>query len=101
MRKCSINCAVWLALLTLLCVGLPVRAQEKPDSPDPKIAADPPIQPGGDPRDKDANDEVPKRIFWIIPNFMTANDQPENQGPLTPNEKYNIAWHQFLSLIHI
>jgi len=26
---------------------------------------------------------------------MTTNDQPENQGPLTPAQKYNIAWHQF------
>lgn len=40
-------------------------------------------------------DEVPKRIFWIIPNFMTTNDQPQNRGPLTTREKYSIAWHQF------
>jgi hypothetical protein len=42
-----------------------------------------------------AQDEVPKRIFWIIPNFMTTNDEPENHGPLTTKQKYNIAWHQF------
>jgi hypothetical protein len=42
-----------------------------------------------------SKDEVPKRIFYIIPNFMTANDQPENQGPLTPKAKFTIAWHQF------
>jgi hypothetical protein len=48
-----------------------------------------------DKRDKEARDDVPKRIFWIIPNFMTANDQPENQGPLTTSQKYTIAWHQF------
>jgi hypothetical protein len=41
---------------------------------------------------------VPKRIFWIIPNLMTANDWPENQGPLTPRQKYNIAWHQFFDV---
>jgi hypothetical protein len=46
--------------------------------------------------DKEAQDEVPKRIFWIIPNFMTANDQPENRGPLTTKQKYSIAWHQFV-----
>ena len=95
MNKRSINCAVCLAFLTLLSMGMPVRAQENPDSPEPKIAADQPILPKTDARDQDANDEVPKRIFWIIPNFMTANDQPENNGPLTPNQKYNIAWHQF------
>jgi hypothetical protein len=26
---------------------------------------------------------------------MTANDQPENKGPLTPKEKFDIAWHQY------
>jgi hypothetical protein len=44
---------------------------------------------------QDGDDEVPKRIFWIIPNFMTANDQPQNRGPLTTKQKYAIAWHQF------
>jgi hypothetical protein len=95
MNKRSINCAACLAFLTLCCMGVPAGAQEKPDSPEPKLAADQPIQPKADPQDRDANDDVPKRIFWIIPNFMTANDQPENQGPLTPRQKYNIAWHQF------
>jgi hypothetical protein len=46
-------------------------------------------------QDKQRSDEVPKRIFGIIPNFMTANDQPQNRGPLTTKEKYSIAWHQF------
>jgi hypothetical protein len=45
-----------------------------------------------------SKDEVPKRIFFIIPNFMTANDQPENQGPLTPKQKFNIAWHQWYDM---
>lgn len=77
---------------------------EKPDSPEPKFQA--PSQnpapstasqttPQTDKKDREAKDEVPKRIFWIIPNFMTTNDQPENQGPLTPKQKFNIAWHQF------
>jgi hypothetical protein len=72
-------------------------AQEKPDSPQPKVQTDPGDDPAPtlDPQSAHANDEVPKRIFWIIPNFMTANDQPENKGPLTPKEKFDIAWHQF------
>ena len=54
------------------------------------------VQPAaGTSADRDAKDQVPKRIFFIIPNFMTQNDQPENQGPLTAGEKFNIAWHQF------
>jgi hypothetical protein len=67
----------------------------KPDSPQPKVDGANPVV---NPKDKDANDEVPKRIFWIIPNFMTYNDQPENQGPLTSKQKFNIAWHQFYDL---
>jgi hypothetical protein len=46
-------------------------------------------------QDKERRDEVPKRIFGVIPNFMTTNDQPKNRGPLTTKQKYNIAWHQF------
>ncbi len=64
------------------------------DSPTPKVQPDPVIQPKKAPQDL-SNDEVPKRIFWIVPNFMKANDQPENKGPLTPREKYKIVWHQF------
>ena|SRR5271167_3886307 len=87
--------AVFVALLFL---AAPMFAQDKPDSPQPKVQADSGTKPAADPQDKEANDEVPKRIFWIIPNFMTANDQPENQGPLTVKGKYNIAWHQFWDL---
>jgi len=46
-------------------------------------------------QDKEGRDEVPKRIFGIIPNFMTTDDQPKNRGPLTTKQKYSIAWHQF------
>jgi hypothetical protein len=63
-------------------------------SPAPVIAADP-AKPKVNPQDKELRDEVPKRIFWIVPNFMTTNDVEENQGPLTARDKWNIAWHQF------
>jgi hypothetical protein len=84
-----------VALLSLVFVVVPSFAQEKPDSPQPKVQTDSREKPTVDPQDKEANDEVPKRIFWIIPNFMTTNDQPENQGPLTAKGKFDIAWHQF------
>lgn len=74
-------------LITLISGAVSVCAQEKAESPKPKVQTDS--------KDKEANDEVPKRIFWIIPNFMTTNDQPENKGPLTSRQKFNIAWHQF------
>lgn len=86
-----------LLMLMLAVVVVSSLAQEKPDSPQPKVQTDSgkANAQAADPDDKEANDEVPKRIFWIIPNFMTYNDQPENQGPLTSKQKYNIAWHQF------
>jgi len=84
---------------------LSLSAQDKPDAPPSKVAPDPDPPNKNDPSIEPANqdkqprdhtrDEVPKRIFFIIPNFMTANDQPENQGPLTPKQKFTIAWHQY------
>jgi hypothetical protein len=81
------------ALCALALSGVSLFAQEKPDSPEPKVLASSQdtasptasqTAPQPDRKDREAKDEVPKRIFWIIPNFMTANDQPENKGPLTP-----------------
>ena len=90
-------CGWWMALLSLAMLGRCGCAQEKPDSPEPKTTqtAQSPSKTGTKDKDQEANDEVPKRIFWIIPNFMTANDQPQNLGPLTPKQKFNIAWHQW------
>ena len=92
-----------LALLFFASARGLFAASDKPDAPVPKPDAvwdaqgAPPgvASPTETAADKDAKDEVPKRIFFIIPNFMTANDQPENSGPLTTSEKFNIAWHQY------
>ena len=99
---------VFVALLVFMALfpaSLLAFEAEKPDSPTPKIAPDPqstqePMPLPAPPKENigpadHSKDEVPKRIFYIIPNFMTANDQPENQGSLTPKEKFTIAWHQF------
>jgi hypothetical protein len=89
----------WIALLWLAMLGRCACAQEKPDSPEPKTTQSTQTPSKTDSNvkdpDKEANDEVPKRIFWIVPNFMTANDQPQNLGPLTAKQKFNIAWHQW------
>jgi hypothetical protein len=94
-------------LLTLGLLILPaltpsyISAQDKPDQPTPKIAqatdASQNPTPGGESTDKTdhTKDEVPKRIFFIIPNFMTTNEKPEDNGPLTTKGKFTIAWHQF------
>lgn len=96
MRLC-IN--TWrLGLIAVVLLALPAFAQEKPESPVPKVQTDGGQSTVVDPQDREANDEVPKRIFWIVPNFMTANDQPENKGPLNKKQKFDIAWHQFWDL---
>jgi len=126
-RQTIIRYLAILALAALGGRGVRAGAQEKPDSPVAKTeiaaqdseeaatqAAQQPTAPAGAPStagtpaspqdakkkdlDREEKDEVPKRIFFIIPNFMTTNDQPENQGPLTTKEKYNIAWHQFFDV---
>jgi hypothetical protein len=100
---CQAPFGIWILLLVLLSLTTaPSHAQDAPQNPAPTTTSNENSSKLTDAssdtaqsKDKDAQDEVPKRIFWIIPNFMTANDQPENRGPLTTREKYNIAWHQF------
>jgi len=94
---------LWRFLVFLLCFSpLLEQAQETPaNSAPPKDTTGASSRstdtsnPSEKDQDKDARDEIPKRIFWIIPNFMTANDLLENRGPLTTKQKYTIAWHQF------
>jgi hypothetical protein len=89
--------------MALAVCGVSCVAQEKPDAPTPKQdsssvqqpssgasqeAAGPPSNPTGQ------QDENPKRILGIIPNFQTKDDTPQNQPPLRVKEKYNLAWHQ-------
>jgi hypothetical protein len=78
-------------------------AQDKPDAPTPKQAPDSTQQPAsgstqaptGPPSNPTGQqDENPKRILGIIPNFQTKDDTPQNQAPLTVKEKYVLAWHQ-------
>jgi hypothetical protein len=93
----------WLLVFLLCFVTLSGRAQEAPENPasssptdTSQTSSDASHSGSENKQDKEARDEIPKRIFWIIPNFMTTNDQPENRGPLTTKQKYNIAWHQFV-----
>lgn len=93
---------LWLVFCGAVLALAPLSAfsQEKPDAPQPKVQPDSNSSPKTDSQNKTSpqdhtRDEVPKRIFFIIPNFMTTNDQPENQDPLTPKQKFAIAWHQF------
>jgi hypothetical protein len=93
-----------IALLTALAANsIACMAQDKPDAPTPKPSTTSGQQPasGGsqEPSGPPSNptgqqDENPKRILGIIPNFQTKDDTPQNQPPLTVGEKYNLAWHQ-------
>ena len=86
-------------------------AQDKPDAPTPKQSDAPSTQsssaektkaPAGAPSNTSGQatdphaqqDENPKRILGFIPNFQSKDDIPENQAPLTPREKYILAYHQ-------
>ena len=44
------------------------------------------------------NAENSKRIFGIIPNFISTNDTMANQGPLTSHEKYILSYHQMFDI---
>jgi hypothetical protein len=63
MASCLCNYAWRVALLTLAFSAVSALAQDKPDSPQPKTPTDAEVKPAVDPKDKEANDEVPKRIF--------------------------------------
>src|ERR1700730_2223792 len=90
-----------LLLLALSAGRVTCFAQDKPDAPAPK-QSDAPSQQSGTPQNPigppsnptGRQDENPKRILGIIPNFQTKNDTPQNQPPLTAKEKYVLAYHQ-------
>jgi hypothetical protein len=74
-------------------------AQDKPDAPTPKIPAatsthSPASHNIQEKGDNPQQDENPKRILGIIPNFISKDDIPQNRRALTPREKYALAYHQ-------
>ena len=92
-----------LLFVALAANGVACVAQDKPDAPTAKQTPDSPQQPAsgtapattGPPSNPTGQqDENPKRILGIIPNFQTKDDNPQNQHPLTVKEKYVLAWHQ-------
>ena len=103
----------WLSVLFLMAAAnaATCAAQDKPDAPTPKQSgehsrqssstekakASPDAPPGPSGRASDPNaqqDENTKRILGFIPNFQSKDDIPQNQAPLTPREKYVLAYHQ-------
>ena len=66
---------------------LAADAAQQTDSSQPKQSG-PPSNPTGE------QDDNPKRILGIIPNFQTKNDDPANQQPLTVKQKFTLEFHQ-------
>lgn len=89
------------AVLLSVLFSLGTFAQDKPDAPkakqDPSSSAQSgtPEHPTGPPSNPTGQqDENPKRILGIIPNFQTKDDTPQDQLPLTTKQKYVLAYHQ-------
>ncbi|HME11274.1 MAG TPA: hypothetical protein VKF79_00325 [Candidatus Acidoferrum sp.] len=106
----SILPIIALSMMTGVCCcaqekpGTP--AQTPPPSPDagPSTQAPPPGTPAQSPAPDAPTPKVPqqpdspKRILGIIPNFQTTNDQSLLPKPLTPKEKYTLAFHQMFDI---
>ena len=75
----------------------PKPAQNQGKSTDPSTQNLPDkVQPASDAATKNAQN--PKRIFGIIPNFISTNDTTANQEPLTVHEKYILSFHQMFDV---
>src|SRR6266404_3273918 len=100
MLRCGkISCVAGL-LLALVAGAGSAAAQDKPEAPTPKTPSTPQSQaaskqnPSAAPGLTAPQDQNPKRILGIIPNFETKNDTPAGYEPMSVKEKYVLAWHQ-------
>jgi hypothetical protein len=99
MLRCGRVCGVAGLLLAVIASGGSALSQDKRDAPTPKTSPSqsPAVSNQNPPASSDPNaqqDDNPKRILGIIPNFETTNDTPAVQEPLTVKEKYVLAYHQ-------
>jgi hypothetical protein len=104
MVRCARVCGVAGLLLAMVASAGSAIGQDKPEAPTPKTTSPPesraaseqsPWHSSGSAAPQDDN---PKRILGIIPNFQTTNDTPVEQEPLTVKEKYVLAWHQSVDI---
>jgi hypothetical protein len=91
-------------LLALVASAGSATGQDKPEAPTPKTTVPLESRAAREQSRWDSSssatqeDENPKRILGIIPNFQTTNDTPVEQEPLTVKEKYVLAWHQSVDI---
>lgn len=105
MLRCGRVSAVACLLLAIVASGSNVLGQDKPDAPTPKASTAGAQQPAASGQSPSAStdptapqDDNPKRILGIIPNFQTTNDKPAQYEPMSVKEKYVLAWHQTVDI---
>src|SRR3979409_2095271 len=99
MVRCARVSGVAGLLFALVASAGSATGQDKPEAPTPKTTFPPEARAAREQSQWDSSssatqqDENPKRILGIIPNFQTTNDTPVEQEPLTVKAKYVLAWH--------
>jgi hypothetical protein len=104
MVRCARVCGVAGLLLAMVASAGSAIGQVKPEAPTPKTTSPLESRAAGEQSPWHSSgsaapqDDNPKRILGIIPNFQTTNDTPVEQEPLTVKEKYVLAWHQSVDI---
>jgi hypothetical protein len=80
---------LWTALAVCLLISF-LRAQDRANS----AATPADIKPASQEQISAQQEEPPKRMFGMIPDFENTNDTEANRRPLTVREKYILSLHQ-------
>jgi hypothetical protein len=105
MHQCGTRRGFVGVLLAIMATVASAASQDKPEAPAPKstssasqsqAAADQHPPASTDPTVQ--QDDNPKRILGIIPNFQTKNDKPAEYESMSVKEKYVLAWHQSVDI---
>lgn len=85
-----------LPFLLCPCVGAqsPAPDPSAPAQQQPLPVPEKPDAPVAQPDETAPEHHIYNRILGIIPNFISTEDTPETRHPLTPRQKYNLAFHQ-------
>src|SRR6202140_3705328 len=100
MLRCGMVSGVAVLLLAGLASAGTAIGQDKPDAPTPNAPPASQTRPADDQNPATSSDPTaqqddnPKRILGIIPNFETKNDKPAEYEPMSVKEKYVLAYHQ-------
>src|ERR1700686_2120418 len=104
MLRCGMVSGVAVLLLAGIASAGTAIGQDKPDAPTPNAPPASQTRPADDQNPATSSDPTaqqddnPKRILGIIPNFETKNDKPAEYEPMSVKEKYVLAWHQSVDI---